>query len=55
MASLLALEANTAASSKELDANLLAPCKPVEEHSPTAYKLVIELLPQASTSIPPHI
>src|SRR5699024_12117061 len=46
--------AYTIASSKELEANLLAPCKPVEEHSPQAYRFLILLDPFSSTKIPPQ-
>ena len=45
----------TIASNKELLANRLAPCKPVLEHSPQAYKFFIELCPHSSVFIPPQL
>jgi hypothetical protein len=36
----------TNASNNELDANRLAPCNPVDEHSPQAYNLNIDERPE---------
>ena len=50
-----ALCAKTTASSSELLANLFAPCTPVHETSPYAYRLLMLVLPFKSTRIPPHL
>ena len=44
----------TSASNNEFDANLLAPCKPVWEHSPQANKFSIDVFPFLSTETPPQ-
>ena len=44
---------NTRASSRELEASRLAPCRPVAAHSPTAHRPASELRPCASTATPP--
>jgi hypothetical protein len=48
-------KANTKHSSKELLAILFAPCKPVNEVSPMAYKLARSVWPFLSTFIPPQL
>ena len=44
----------TRASSRELDAKRLAPCSPVEAHSPEAYRLRMEVAPHSSVCMPPQ-
>ena len=46
--------ANTSASSSELDARRFAPCSPVLEHSPQAYRLVMDERPISFTFMPPQ-
>ena len=51
---LAAASAYTTASISELEARRLPPCRPVQEHSPTAYRRSIEDCPFRSTRIPPQ-
>src|SRR5262245_32705450 len=45
----------TMASSSEFDASRLAPCSPVNAHSPIAYRPWIVVLPSWSVLTPPHM
>src|SRR5690625_4065413 len=45
--------ADTAASSNELDASRLAPCRPVLATSPTAHRPLTSVRPWRSTATPP--
>src|SRR5947209_7625465 len=46
--------AQTSASRRELLARRLAPCKPVQATSPTAYRPAISVRPSMSVMTPPH-
>ena len=46
---------NTKASSREFDAKRLAPCRPVQEHSPEAYRCLMLVQALLSTTMPPQL
>src|SRR4051794_15696557 len=45
----------TMPSSREFEASRLAPCRPVNAHSPIAYSPSIVVLPSRSALMPPHM
>ena len=51
----MALGPNTMPSSSEFEASRLAPCRPVNAHSPIAYSPLTVVAPFMSVLMPPHM